>query len=333
MRPEARADDAAGRRAAPATLADLTIVVVTWESVVELPALLASLAPVLRGGAELVVIDNASSDETVATLRRLAPETTVIANPENRGFAAAANQGLAASRRSFVLWLNPDVTVEAGAVARALAYLDETPAFALVGCKTLNGDGTPQPTVDRFHGVRRLAAEAWRGRAGAARGTSPTTSGAVEWVYGSFMLGRRAALAAVGGFDEAYEMYGEDLDLCHRLHAAGFGVGYCAEAVIVHHGNRSGARRYGPERDRAVLQGTLRFFRRRRGPLATLGFRVAAGALFACKAAARAAGARHDGSARLYAGMAWLCLTGDPAGRAADRARLRVRHAPGIEGP
>jgi len=130
-------------------------------------------------------------------------------------------------------------------------------------------------------------------------------------------------------------MYGEDLDLCHRLRAAGYGVAYCAEATIMHHGNRSGVQRYGVERDLAVLQGTLRFFRRRRGRLAELGFRATAGSSFAFKAVLAAwHGNREDTSrARRYAGMARLCLTGDPAGRRADRARLRVRHAPGIEGP
>jgi GT2 family glycosyltransferase len=184
--------------------------------------------------------------------------------------------------------------------------------------------------------------EAWRGgrRPGTPRGSAPETSGLVDWVYGSFLLGRRVALEAVAGFDEAYEMYGEDLDLCHRLRAAGWGTAYCAEATVVHHGNRSGAKRYGTERDLAVLQGTLRFFRRRRGRLAELGFRLAAGTSFATKALAAAlAASGGDASAgrraqrvQRYLGMAHLCLTGDPAGRRAERARLRVRHAPGIEG-
>ena len=310
---------------------DLTIVVVTWQSARDLPELLASLAPTLAAGAELVVVDNASTDATVATVRAAAPAARVVANDGNRGFAAAANQGFAESRRPFVLFLNPDAVVAPDAVANALAYLARTPELAVVGCRTLNADGTPQPTVDRFHGVRGLIAEAL-GRArppGAPRGTSPTASGPVDWVYGSFLVARRAALAAVGGFDEAYEMYGEDLDLCHRLHAAGFGVGYCAEATIVHHGNRSGAQRYGADRDVAVLQGTLRFFRRRRGRLATLAFRAAAGARFAL-AAWRAADAA---TARRYAAMARLCASGDPAGRRADRARLRASGGPGIEGP
>lgn len=323
-----------------ATLADLAIVVVTWQSAADLPPLFASLAAARAAGAELVVVDNASPDDTVAVVRRLAPDAMLITNSANRGFAAGANQGLVASRRRFVLFLNPDTVVAPATLPRALAYLEGLPAVGVVGCRTLNEDGTPQPTVDRFHSVRGLVAEVWRGgrgEPGRPRGTAPEESGLVDWVYGSFLLGRREAFDAVGGFDEAYEMYGEDLDLCHRLRAAGWGVAYCAEATVVHHGNRSGARRYGAARDLAVLQGTLRFFRRRRGRLRELGFRAAAGASFAMKAllGALAAwrGSREGGlRARRYAGMARLCLTGDPAGRRADRARLRVRHAPGIEG-
>ena len=318
-------------------LAELTIVVVTWHNAADVPALVGSLAPASAAGAELIVVDNASGDDTVAVVRATAPAAGVIVNPTNRGFAAAANQGWMASARAFVLFVNPDAVVTRDALPRALAYLDASPAFGVVGCRTLNEDGTPQPTVDRFHGVRRLVAESWRGRAPGPRGTAPGESGAVDWVYGSFLLCRRSALAAVAGFDEAYEMYGEDLDLCHRLHAAGIGVGYCAEATIVHRGNRSGARRYGAARDAKVLEGTLRFFRRRRGRLPELGFRVAAGVRFALAAVASALAAwRGDAEgrvrARRYLAMARLCLTGDPAGRRADRSRLRAQHLPGIEG-
>ncbi len=312
---------------------------VTWQSATDLPPLLASLAPARAAGAELVVVDNASPDETTAVLRAEAPDARLIGNAANRGFAAGANQGLAASDRPFVLFLNPDAIVEPDTLTVALAALARQPEVGVLGCRTLNGDGTPQRTVDRFHSVRGLVADALRSNRSpdTPRGNAPLTSGIVDWVYGSFLLGRRAALEAVGGFDEAYEMYGEDLDLCHRLLAAGWRTAYCAEAVIVHHGNRSGAHRYGASRDLAVLQGTLRFFRRRRGRLSELAFRVAAGLQFAAKArAARRAARRGDADDRAradrYAGMARLCLTGDPAGRRADRARLRASGAPGIEG-
>ena len=332
-----------------APLSELTVVIITWHSAEDLPPLLASLASVLNAGTELVVVENASGDATPALVRAEVPGATVIVNTENRGFAAAANQGLAASRGAFVLFLNPDTVVQHDAVQKALAHLAADPLIGVLGCRTVNEDGTPQPTVDRFHTVAGLLTEALTSRCGLGsrpRGRSPATTGDVEWVYGSFLLCRREVLAAVGGFDEAYDMYGEDLDLCHRVRAAGFRVVFLAEAVIMHRGNRSGARRYGRQRDFEALKGTLRFFRRRHGVGAERRFRIVAGTSFLAKAGLsgiRALGPdrqRAAESARLYARMAWLCAVGDPAaaadgefsaaadGQAAGR-RLRPRRARG----
>ncbi len=304
------------------SLADLSIVVVTWHSAEDVPALLASLRSVRSGGAELVMVENGSGDGTPGIVRAIDPGAVIVENRENRGFAAAANQGCSATHRPFVLFLNPDTVVEEGAVARALARVGSDPSIGVLGCRTLNADGTPQPTVDRFYSVAGLVAQAngerrWGSR---PRGIAPTVSGDVDWVYGSFMMCRRDVLAAVGGFDEGYEMYGEDLDLCHRVHEAGYRVVYLAEAVIVHRGNRSGAKRYGAERDLVVLRSTLRFFRCRRGAAAAFAFRALAGASFALKALCHGilslTGDQGASTrARMYARMAWLCVRGGGAGR------------------
>jgi len=303
-------------------LVDLSIVVVTWHSADDVPPLLASLAADLAGGAELIVVENGSGDATPALVRAAAPHAIVIVNSENRGFAVAANQGLAASRGSAVLFLNPDCVVQPGAITRALRVLAADPRVGIVGCRTLNPDGTPQATVDRFHSVGGLVIDALRERRGAVgrpRGRAPDRTGPVDWVYGSFMLCRRTALDAVRGFDVAYEMYGEDIDLCDRVHVGGYQIVYCADATIVHRGNRSGARRYGARRDAEVLKGTLRFFRRRRGRAAERIFRALAGSSFAVKALVNAAAAVAGGRpaararARLYGRMAWLCARGDGA--------------------
>ncbi len=316
---------------------ELSIVIVTWHSAGDVGPLLASFADTLAAGAELVVVENASGDDTPARVRAQAPGARVIENATNRGFAVAANQGLAASRGAYVLFVNPDTVMHAGTVTRALAHLAADPAIGILGCRTLNGDGTPQPTVDRFHTVGGLVREALTSRRGldaAPRGSAPTTTCDVDWLYGSFLLCRRVALTAAGGFDETYEMYGEDLDLCHRVHAAGYRVVYLADATLTHLGNRSGARRYGEHRDVAVLKGTLRFFRRRRGIGAERAFRVLAGGSFAAKAALAAIGilGRAPGEAaaraRLYARLAWLCATGDPAAR-----RERASATPGATAP
>ena len=331
-----------------APLADLSVVIVTWHSAADLPPLLVSLAGVLTAGAELVVVENASGDAAPAITRTLAPAATVIVNGENRGFAAAANQGLAASRGAFVLFLNPDTVAAPDTVPRALASIAAEPSIGILGCRTVNEDGTPQPTVDRFHtlgGLMVHALAAGRFLGTRPRGYVPEATGDVDWVHGSFLLCRREVLEALGGFDEAYEMYGEDLDLCHRVRAQGFRVVYLAEATIMHRGNRSGVLRYGAARDVAALRGTLRFFRRRRGVAAERAFRLLAGTSFVVKALANGirglgrGGEHARARARLYARMAWLCARGD-AGAPAEQAqpevgprRLRPRPSPGIERP
>ena len=146
------------------SLTDLSIVVVTWHSAEDVPPLLASLQSVRSGGAELVIVENGSGDGTPEIVRLIDPGAVILENRENRGFAAAANQGCAATHRPFVLFLNPDTVVEEGAVARALAGVGSDPTIGVLGCRTLNADGTPQPTVDRFYGVAGLVAQAIRER-------------------------------------------------------------------------------------------------------------------------------------------------------------------------
>jgi len=303
----------------PPSCAELSIVVVTWHSADDVGPLLASLAGPLAEGAELIVVENASGDATPAIVRARVPRAQMIENATNRGFGAAANQGLAASRGAYVLFLNPDTVVEDGAITRALAYMADDPTVAVLGCRTLNPDGSVQHTADRFHSVGGLVRQAIAGRRGAnaaPRGAAPPMTCDVDWVYGSFLLCRRGVLQTLGGFDEAYDMYGEDLDLCHRVHVAGGRVVYFTGGTVVHRGNRSGAHRYGERRDVEVLRGTLRFFRRRRGVAEERAFRALAGGSFVAKSMLSAVGVlggRADAAARArtYARMAWLCAIGD----------------------
>ena len=319
------AERGAGRHDA-GPLRALAIVVVTWRSAADVEPLLASLEDALAAGAELIVVENASGDDTPAIVRRRVPGATVLVNTVNRGFAAAANQGWRASRAPYVLFLNPDTVVEPGALARALHHLAADTAIGVLGCRTVGADGEPQPTVDRFHAVSGLLGQALRERRGAdapARGLSPHVTGDVDWLYGSFLMCRRDAVTAIGGFDEAYEMYGEDLDLCDRMWAAGRRVVYFADATIVHRGNRSGAIRYGDDRDLAVLKGTMRWFRRRRGRWHERGFRAAAGASFVAKALVLTVGGRAPERRRRYLRMAWLCARGDREARRDARPPAR----------
>jgi hypothetical protein len=318
-------------------LAELSIVVVTWSSAPDVPALLASLGSAVADGAELIVIENGSGDATPALVRAALPAARVIENADNRGFAAAVNQGVAATARPYVLCLNPDTVVGDDAIGRALAYAAADPTIGILGCRTLNPDGSPQPTVDRFYALGSLLREALtrRGLGGGPRGTAPAATTDVDWLHGAFLLCRRDALEAVGGLDEAYHMYGEDQDLCWRVRVAGWRVVYYAGATVVHRGGRSAARRWGDARAEAALRGTLRLFRVHHGRVGAAAFRVLAGASFVVKAALWAARGRlgHDVDARTaaarYRRLAWRCVVGD----AASAVPPRPAAATGRAGP
>lgn len=218
--------------------ADFAVVVVSYETRELLRACLESV----RGErpAETVVVDNASGDGSAAMVRDLFPEARLIGNADNPGFGAAANQGIAASRSRYVLLLNGDTRVEPGALDALGRDLDRHPRAGLAGPLLLNPDGTRQPSVFPFltPGVV-LALNTYLNRlVRRAPGFRPVYSvppaGDVPWVKGAAMAIRRGAFRAVGGFDEGYFLYAEEMDLCWRLHKDGWRVRFTPEARVVH---------------------------------------------------------------------------------------------------
>jgi N-acetylglucosaminyl-diphospho-decaprenol L-rhamnosyltransferase len=211
--------------------------------------LLASCLTSLGGGGdpdlEIVVVDNASSDGSADTVRAAFPAVRVIQNAENRGFAAASNQGTAATGAPYVLSLNPDTVVSPSAVARLRDYLDAHQDVGAVGPKIVRPDGSldlaarrsfPTPGVAFFR-ITRLSRVFPHSPTAARynltfRGVDEVQE--IDAGTGACLLFRRAALDQVGLFDEAFFMYGEDLDLCYRLKRAGWKVMYVPQAQIVH---------------------------------------------------------------------------------------------------
>ncbi|HEX5719127.1 MAG TPA: glycosyltransferase [Thermoanaerobaculia bacterium] len=193
-----------------------------------------------EGLLEVVVVDNASTDGSPEMVRSEFPEVRLIANRHNPGYGGGANQGIAACRAPCVLLLNSDTLLQSGAAPQLAAWLDRHPRAAIAGPRLLNPDGTLQsscfPYLTPFNvlvlntWLNRLARllprfrPTWRG--------TPSRTG--HWVKGAALAIRREAFAAVGGFDESYFMYAEELDLCHRLHGAGWEIHYTPEATVVH---------------------------------------------------------------------------------------------------
>jgi len=223
---------------------------------------------------EAILVDNASGDGTVAATRAAFPEVRIIETGANRGFGAGCNLGLRAAGGRAILFLNPDTEPLADALPRLLDTLWGDPALGLVGPALRYPDGRPQGARRRFPTrltpflESTIVQQYWPQNRTLDRyylaDRPDDTRQDVDWLYGACLLARRAALRAVGGFDEGYFMYSEELDLCARLRAAGWRIAYEPAATVVHHEGASSAQAI-PHRHINFNTSKVRFYRRRFG--------------------------------------------------------------------
>lgn len=228
---------------------DISICIVNWNGRKLLLDLLASIEQV-RGevGLESIVVDNGSVDGSVQGVREAFSDVEVVANAQNLGFARANNQAAERARGRYLLFLNNDTVVRAGALRKLADFLDRTPTAVAVAPKLIGTDGAAQQTVralptlaallDRVLIVKwtRLFREAYRTyREG---GFDPNRGGAVAQVAAAAILVRREAFDAVGGWDEGFVFGVEDVDLCARLGRLGE-IHYLPQAEIEHLGRVS----------------------------------------------------------------------------------------------
>jgi N-acetylglucosaminyl-diphospho-decaprenol L-rhamnosyltransferase len=201
------------------------------------------LADTSAGEVELVVVDNGSADDSVAQLRRALPDVRVVRAPGNVGYARGVNLGIAATRAPAIAVLNADTEIAPGTAAAMLQRLDADARLGAIGPRIRNTDGTDYPSarsipsvVDAIgHGAFGM----FRPRNRFTRryrqlDADPGVSRPVDWLSGAAVWLRRTALDDVGGWDERYFMYFEDVDLCWRLRRAGWGVQYEPAGGVVH---------------------------------------------------------------------------------------------------
>jgi N-acetylglucosaminyl-diphospho-decaprenol L-rhamnosyltransferase len=222
---------------------------------------------------EAIVVDNASADGSVEAVRARFPGARVIAGAENVGFSRANNLGLRAARGEYAFVLNSDCEVRPGALAALADILDRRPEVALVGPRTVGSDGRPQvsfgpaltPLAEWRQG--RLVRALKRGDPEAVRVAALLSEKETEpdWVSGSCFLARRKVLEAVGGFDESFFLYEEDVDLCVRVRRAGGRILYTPAAEVLHHLGRS--MEQAPARARLEYHKShLRYYRKHNSP-------------------------------------------------------------------
>lgn len=226
-------------------MSEIGIVIVTYNSQAEIGG---SLDAALRTGAEVVVVDNASSDGTIAEIARRG--VRLIANPANRGFAAAVNQGFAVLRCPYVLLLNPDAAIERG--LDRLREACDLPGAAAAGGRLLDANGHPQigfmvrrlPTPGALIAESLLLNRIWPGspvnRRYRALDLDYSVRQTVEQPAGALLMVRRAVWDELGGLDEGFHpLWFEDVDFCKRILDRGYLLYYVPEAVAKHTGGHS----------------------------------------------------------------------------------------------
>lgn len=208
-----------------------------------LTSVLAARAP------EVVVVDNGSTDGSIELVRTRFAGVGLIANDRNVGYGAAANQAIAACAAPAVLLLNSDTVLEPDALTALGAYLATQPRAAIVGPRLANRDGTLQRSTYPFpsaadtllgeSGLHLLLRRIPLLRERSWRTWSHEEARPVPWVLGAALAIRREPFEAVGGFDGAFFMYGEEVDLCRRLHDAGHATHFAPVTTVVHLGGVS----------------------------------------------------------------------------------------------
>ena len=260
--------------------AELSIIIVNWnagellrrsvESVVASPPSVAY---------EVVVVDNASTDESLAGLRASASASAlgerlrVILNAENRGFGQANNQAFALTNAPLLLLLNPDTEVTRGSVDRLVETLRSDARAGAAGPKLLNADGSVQVSVWRnppaawemlltASRLHKLLPRRVRGELLLAEHWDYSRRRDVGMLSGAALMVRRELVNEVGGFDERFHMYGEDNEWCLRITRAGWRLVFEPEAVVMHHGAASSLKRWDSlEKQRVQSEAMLRFQR------------------------------------------------------------------------
>lgn len=256
---------------------DLSIVIISWNTSGLLAQCLHSIytnPPCCTF--ESLVVDNASSDDSVSMVRGQFPKVQLIENPTNVGFARANNQAIRASTGKHILLLNSDTIVQPSSLQNMHTFMLEHPEVGIVGAFILNSDRTPQLCFGKFPTLVSEAAYSWgldsRLPLGGhlARGLRASANWLeTDWVMGAALMTKREVVKQTGGLDEAFFMYSEEIDFAYRAKKAGWKTFVLRNAPIIHLGHQSSDK--APDRMKAELfRSKVRYFEKHRGHVAAL---------------------------------------------------------------
>jgi hypothetical protein len=258
---------------------DLSIVVLNYNTASLLARCLRSIQQ-YAPQAQVIVVDNASTDQSASFVRNLFPSVQLIENPTNCGFARGMNVGIRHATASVLFLLNADTELVPNTLPSLLQAFDQLPRAGILGpaqyLPVQSGTSQtghylasvfPDPTLVREFGRLVLFTDVFAARFqwGPWRVRSSRTPKQVDWLMGAALLIRRTCLDALEGFDEAQFMYGEDWDLCHRSRLAGWQVWFVPAASIIHRENAAGQARLGSRRQARALEANMYFHEKHYG--------------------------------------------------------------------
>jgi GT2 family glycosyltransferase len=249
---------------------DLSIIIVNWNTRDLLCQCLDSLTQKVEGiEMEILVVDNGSTDGSVAAVRDKFPGVRLIENPVNMGFAKANNQAISLSSGEYLLLLNPDTQVKDETVVKMLSFMDAHAEAGLVGAQLLNADGSKQNSIANFPSLatellnksllRRLFPEKFPGK-----GRDYPGPVEVDSVIGACMMVRRKAVEQMGLLDEKFFLFLEETDWCYRIKKAGWKVYHIPQAEIFHFQGKSAEAEKGKARIE-YYRSRYHYFRKNRG--------------------------------------------------------------------
>ena len=224
---------------------DVSLIIVSYNTADLLDNCLCSIFKQTCCEFEVIVVDNASIDESVHMIKTKYPEVTVIANENNVGFAKANNQAFEITRGRHVLVLNPDTEIIGNAIEVMSIYMDKNPDVAALGVQIMNPDGERQYSCHHFptlwnHIINYSQLRCWFPKTTWAGMTDMTywdydEIREVDWISGSCMMIRTQALNQIGYLDETFFMYKEEVDWCYRAKKKGWKIVFTPEAKIIHY--------------------------------------------------------------------------------------------------
>lgn len=259
----------------------LSIVIINWNTIDLLRDCLTSVFLHTSGRTppawlETIVVDNASGDGSADMVAQQFPQVRLIINTENRGFAAANNQGFEIARGRYILLLNSDTIVLGSVLQASVSWLESRPEVAAMGCRVLNPDRSMQLTCAMWPSLTNLALLAtglWKLPYPKFLGRYQMTHWGrdderiVDTISGCYLLVRRKVVDQVGPLDEDFFFFGEETDWCRRMRDAGWTLWFAPVGEIIHYGSAS-ARKLNHRRDVLLTNALVRLHRKHEGPIA-----------------------------------------------------------------